>query len=98
MWQIHQLERLGQIEPEFINKTLVSLLRQETALWEKLVIGAYLDEEINFGKVAELLELHPVELKRQFLTKGIPIRIGVESKEAILADQATAKAIRKSVQ
>ena len=98
MWQIHQLERLGQIEPEFINKTLVSLLRQETALSEKLVIGAYLDEEINFGKVAELLELHPVELKRQFLNKGIPIRIGVESKEAILADKATAKAIRKSVQ
>jgi predicted HTH domain antitoxin len=67
-------------------------------LREKLVIGAYLDGDINFGKAAELLNVHPVELREQFLNKGIPVRIGVVSKEELYAEGTAAKSIRENIQ
>jgi hypothetical protein len=45
-----------------------------------LVVSAYLDEEINLGKAAEMLELHELELRDRFIDLGIPLRIGPADK------------------
>ena len=97
MWQLKQLERLHEIEPELVDLTINRFVAQDAVLWEKLVIGAYLDGEMNIGKAAELLQLHPVELRARFLARGIPIRIGVESQEDIVAEGAAARSIRENV-
>ena len=70
------------------------LLEKETALKEKLIIAAYIDGHINFGKTAELLTLHPIQLRELFLSRAIPIKIGVSSEEEIRAESVAAKTIR----
>lgn len=94
MWQLKQLERLHEVEPDMVDTVIMDLLEKESVLREKLVIGAYLDGDINFGKAAELLHIHPVELRSIFLARGIPVRIGVESREEIIAEGSAAKGIR----
>lgn len=94
MWQLKQLEQLYEVEPEFVTTALNGFLTREQRLREKVVIGAYLDGDINFGKTAELLEMHPVALRKFFSGKGIPVRIGVESEEEIVAEGMAAQAIR----
>jgi hypothetical protein len=39
------------------------------------VVGAYLDEEISLARAAAMLQLHPLELRRQFVVKGTPMRL-----------------------
>jgi predicted HTH domain antitoxin len=47
------------------------------------VVSAYLDEEINLGKAAEMLGMHELELRDRFIELGIPLRIGpVDKAEA----------------
>ena len=96
MWQLAQLEKLHEIEPDIVDNAIEELLGKETVLKEKVIIGAYLDGDINFGKTAELLGVHPVKLREMFLSKGIPVRIGVESREEMIAEGISAKAIRES--
>ena len=60
-----------------------------------MVIGAYLDGEISLAKAAELLEEHPVQLRKKLLGKGVPIRLGVESKEDLIAEAVAAQAMRE---
>jgi predicted HTH domain antitoxin len=96
MWQIRQLEKLLEIEPKLVDGAIDRLLKEDPLLREKLVLGAYLDGDINFGKAAELLGLHPVELRQRFLKRGIPIRIGSESIEALQAEVAAADQIGQS--
>ena len=55
MWQLEQLEKLHEIEPDIVNNAIAELLEKETVLKEKVIIGAYIDGDINFGKTAELL-------------------------------------------
>lgn len=95
MWQLIQLEKLHEIEPDIVDKAIEELLDKKLVLKKKVIIGAYLDGEINFGKTAELLGVHPVKLRKMFLSKGIPVKIGIESKEEILAEGASAKAIKE---
>jgi len=97
MWQLAQLEKLHEIEPDIVDNAIEKLLDKETVLKEKVIIGAYLDGEINFGKTAELLRVHPIKLREMFLSKGIPVRIGIESKEEMLAEGSSAKAIREGM-
>lgn len=97
MWQLKQLERLHEVDPDVVDMMMMKFLEQESALKKKLVIGAYLDGDINFGKAAELLHIHPVALRKQFLAQGIPVRIGVESKEEIVAEGIAAKGIREDL-
>ena len=92
MWQLKQLEKLREIEPDVVEGAIKMLLEKEVALKEKLIIGAYIDGDINFGKTAELLNIHPVELRDRFLSRGIPVKIGISSNEEI---QAVAVAARK---
>ena len=96
MWQLKQLERLHEVEPDMVDIAVMEFLENSAELREKLVIGAYLDGDINFGKAAELLHIHPVELREQFLSKGVPVRIGVESEEEILAEGIAARGIREA--
>jgi predicted HTH domain antitoxin len=67
------------------------LLEREIALKEKLIIGAYMDGDINFGKTAELLNIQPVKLREFFLSRGIPIKMGVSSEEEIQAEAFSAR-------
>ena len=94
MWQLKQLEKLREIEPDTVDGAIKMLLEKETVLNEKLIIGAYIDGDINFGKTAELLNLHPVQLRDLFLSRGIPIKIGISSEEEIRAEASSAKKIR----
>ncbi|HZX48903.1 MAG TPA: hypothetical protein VFF47_06785 [Nitrospirota bacterium] len=61
MWQLAQLEKLHEIEPDIVNNAIAELWEKETVLKEKMIIGEYLDEDINFGKIDELLGVHPVK-------------------------------------
>ncbi|MBM4137330.1 MAG: hypothetical protein FJ241_10940 [Nitrospira sp.] len=97
MWQLKQLERLHEIEPDAVDTAIGVLLEKEPVLREKVIIGAYIDGDINFGKTAELLNIHPVKLREIFLARGIPVKIGVESKEEMLAEGFSAKGIRKDL-
>ncbi|KAA3657873.1 MAG: hypothetical protein DWQ04_26835 [Chloroflexi bacterium] len=45
-----------------------------------MIISAYLDGEINFGKAAEMLSMHELELRDRFVALGIPLRIGPTNK------------------
>ena len=90
IWQIKQLKKLTETDPNLVDDAITRLLEEDAALREKLVISAYLDEDINLGKAAELLGVHPVELRRRFLRQGIPVRVGSESVEALQAEAAAA--------
>lgn len=94
MWQLKQLEKLGEIEPDVVDGAIKILLEKEVALKEKLIIGAYMDGDINFSKTAELLNVHPVKLRDRFLSKGIPVKIGILSDEEIQAEVAAARKMR----
>ena len=94
MWELKQLEKLRQIEPETVDGAIKMLLDQETGLKEKLIIGAYIDGDINFGKTAELLDMHAIQVRELFLSRGIPIKIGVSSEEEVRAESFAANTIR----
>ena len=51
-----------------------------------IVIGAYLEGQINTGRAAELLGLLSFELDQRFQRLGIPRRIGPESMEEAQAE------------
>lgn len=91
MWQLKQLEKLREIEPDVVDGAIKMLLDKEAVLKEKLIIGAYMDGDINFSKTAELLNLHPVKLREYFLSRGIPVKIGISSGEEIQAEAAAAE-------
>ena len=90
---IKQLERISQVKPEEIEQMFLLLSKQIPELSRKLVIGAYLDDEINLSKAAELLEKHPTELRRDFQSQGIPIKIGVRSLDEVNAELQLLKSL-----
>ena len=94
MWQLKQLEKLQEIEPDVVEEAIKMLLEKEVALKEKLIIGAYMDGDINFSKTAELLNIHPVKLRERFLSKGIPVKIGISSNEEIQAEAIAARKMK----
>ena len=98
MWQLKQLEKLREIEPDVVDGAIQMLLEREIALKEKLIIGAYMDGDINFGKTAELLDIHPVKLRERFLSRGIPVKIGISADEEIQAEAISAQRMQDNVQ
>ena len=90
-WQIKQLEKLNETEPALVDEAVGRLLESDSILREKIIIGAYLDGDISIGRAAEFLGIHAVELRQRFLQKGIPVRIGSESVEALKAEVASAE-------
>ncbi len=75
-WTISQLTKLHKQRPQFVDTALDELLNANPELRYSLILNAYLDEEINLGKAAELLDMHELELREQFIKSGIPLRIG----------------------
>lgn len=60
-------------------------------LLEARVLRDYLDERINLGKAAELLQLSRFELEESFQRLGIPLRRGARSIEDAQAEIAAAR-------
>ncbi|HKH44761.1 MAG TPA: type II toxin-antitoxin system prevent-host-death family antitoxin [Thermoanaerobaculia bacterium] len=60
-------------------------------LLEAQVLRDYLDERINLGKAAELLQLSRFELEASFQRLGIPLRRGARSIEEAQAEIAVAR-------
>jgi predicted HTH domain antitoxin len=85
-WTFNQLTKLRRYRPELVDQAIDEMLDRQSELRWHLVVGAYLDEEINLGKAAELLGLHRLELKDRFVEKGIPLRIGSETIEEAKAE------------
>ena len=87
-WQIKQLEKMSETDPDLIDDVLHHFHQSNPV--QKLVIGAYLDRDINLGKAAELLGLHREELRQRFLKQGIPLREGSQSVDELKAEIAAA--------
>ena len=60
-------------------------------LLEARVIRDYLDERINLGKAAELLQLTRFELEESFQRLGVPLRRGARSIEDAQAEISAAR-------
>lgn len=84
-WTFDYLTKLHKQQPELVNTALQRMIENNPDIAWSLVVSAYLDEEINLGKAAELLGLHELELRDRFIDLGIPLRIGP-------ADKAEARA------
>lgn len=78
MWQLDQIKKIYAKQPAVIMDSIEKLWQLKPDLKRMMVVGAYLDGEINLGKAAELLGMHRLELQEQFLNQGIPLRLGNE--------------------
>lgn len=96
-WTYTQLNKVRQYRPDLVDPLIDNLLTQQAELRWLVVIGAYLDSEINLGKAAELLGMHRLELQEQFVKQGIPLRLGVETVEEAQAEYAAITQWNKAV-
>ena len=85
-WTINQLQKLQKEQPHLVDSALRQLLHENKQLAWSLVVNAYLEEEINLGKAAELLEVHEPALRDRFIQLGIPLRMGPENLDAAIAE------------
>ncbi|MCK4388606.1 MAG: UPF0175 family protein [Desulfobacterales bacterium] len=91
-WTMEQLLKLRRYQPEMVDQALEEMLERQSDLRWSVVIGAYLDEEINLSKAAELLGMHRLELQERFIAQGIPLRIGPDTVEEARAEMAAIEA------
>lgn len=75
-WPLEQLVKLQRSQPSVVQRAMQRLLNEDGELRWSVVINAYLDEEISLARAASLLGLHVLELRRRFVEKGIPLRLG----------------------
>lgn len=85
-WAFAHLSKLHKQQPDLVDAAIQELINSNPDLAWSLVVSAYLDEEINLGKAAEMLGFHELELREQFVALGIPLRIGPETKADALAE------------
>ena len=85
-WTFSQLSKLHKQQPKLVDEALQKMIESNPKLAWSLVVSAYLDEEINLGKAAEMLEMHELELRDRFVTLGIPLRIGPTDKSEAQAE------------
>lgn len=85
-WTFNQLTKLRRYRPELVDQALSEILTRESELRWLVVVGAYLDGDINLGKAAELLGMHRLELQDKFLMQGIPLRIGSQTPDEAKAE------------
>lgn len=91
-WTLEQLSKLRRYQPELVDQAIEEMLTRHEDLRWSVVVGAYLDEEINLGKAAELLGIHRLELQERFKAQGIPLRLGPETVEEAQSEVATIEA------
>ena len=53
-WAFEQLGKLSEEDPELADEALQVLRKHQPEVWKRVVICAYLDEQINLSKAAEL--------------------------------------------
>ena len=87
-WTFSQLAKIRQFRPELVDEMVAEVLTRQAELRWLVVVGAYIDGEINLGKAAELLGMHRLDLQAQFMTQGIPLRSGAETLEDAVAEVA----------
>lgn len=75
-WPLQQLVKLQRSQPALVVRAMRRLIDQDEALRWSLVVSAYLDEEISLARAASLLKMHPLALREQFISKGIPLYLG----------------------
>jgi len=73
-WEVEELRKIGENQPEVIEVALKDLWKNRPELYKSVIINAYIDEKINLSKAAELLNISRQELEKEFRVKGIPIR------------------------
>ena len=95
MWQLRQLEKLSELEPDLVTAAVEELLQSRKTLCTKVVIGTYLEGDISLAKAAELLQEHPIQLRQKLLAQGIPVKVGLMSKEDLIAEAAAAQVIQE---
>jgi predicted HTH domain antitoxin len=83
---LSQLEKVHQLKPEEVERSLIERLSQDKGLWREIVTGAYLDGEVSLARAAELLGLLPLDLRQEFLKAGIAIRLGAQTIEEAQAE------------
>ncbi|WXG39296.1 MAG: UPF0175 family protein [Candidatus Freyarchaeum deiterrae] len=88
-WMLDELKKIGEVQPEVINKLLSELRRSNPEVYKSIIIGAYVDGKINLSKAAELLGVTRIELQKELREKGVPIR--ASSKEDAMAEAEAAK-------
>lgn len=88
-WTFTHLTKLHKQQPQLVDNALQKMIESDSDLAWSLVVSAYLDEEINLGKAAEMLSIHELELRDRFVALGIPLRIGpIDKAEARAEAQA----------
>ena len=87
-WMLDQLVKVERHQPEMVDRAVKEMLAQQNDLRWSVVVGAYLDGEINLGKAAELLGVHRLELQERFLAQSIPVRLGPDTVEEAKAELA----------
>lgn len=90
-WELEQLTRLYHRQPNVVNAALRRLLAEDADLQWSVVLGAYLDRQINLGKAAELLDMQEMTLRERFLELGIPLRIGPDDLAEARAEVAAVR-------
>ncbi|MBC8183617.1 UPF0175 family protein [candidate division KSB1 bacterium] len=96
-WTYSQLVKVRQFRPELVDQVVDDILTRQPELNWLVVIGAYLDQEINLGKAAELLGMYRLELQEKFVKQGIPLRLGSETSEEAHAEFAATSEWNTSV-
>jgi predicted HTH domain antitoxin len=87
-WMLEQLIKVERHHPEMVDRAVKEMLAQQSDLRWSVVVGAYLDGEINLGKAAELLGMHRLELQERFIAQSIPVRVGPDTIEEARAELA----------
>jgi predicted HTH domain antitoxin len=87
-WMLEQLIKVERHQPEMVDLAVKEMLARRSDLRWSIVVGAYLDGEINLGKAAELLGMHRLELQERFIAQSIPVRIGPDTIEEARAELA----------
>jgi predicted HTH domain antitoxin len=83
-WAIDELKKLSEIQPERISKLLDEIWKKNPEIHRSVIIGAYVDGKISLSKAAESLGMTRIELLKELLKKGIPVR--TLSKEDVIAE------------
>lgn len=87
-WAINQLQKISKQQPALVNQAMVELLENNPQLNWSIVVNSYTEGEISLGKAAELLRMHPFELRKRFLELGIPLQLGSSNEAEALAEVA----------
>ena len=97
-WRLRQLVKLEHSQPALVRHALDRLIAEDETLRWSLVVSAYIDEEISLARAAELLGMHPLDLRAQFIDKGVPLLLGPEDEADAQAEIDAMRSWRRSSQ